>query len=1113
MKKIPGKKIRNLRAFGLNDLKTRGNRVKPVNDFIEFKEEEIHQSIGSRFEEQVRKYPGKVAVKTETQTLTYDSLNQWANRVAHTVLGKSINESSPMAALLFGQNAGMIVGIMGALKAGKIYVPLDSTYPAERLTYMLKDSGAGLIITDTDNIGLALELREMADRSLPIIDINKIETSVSAENPGLYFDPAHLAYILYTSGSSGTPKGVIQNHRNVLHFARVYTNALHIHPGDRLTLFSSYSFDAAKMDIYGALLNGAALYPFDIKQNLSCLVQWLEEEEITIYHSIPTVYRYFIDELLHVIGHEGATGGRFLHLRFIVLGGEAVFKKDVEAYKRYLPDNCLFINGLGPTESTVTLQFFIDKETQMNREAVPVGYPVDRTDVLLIDDTGREVPVYGVGEIVYKSDCLALGYLNKPDHSHQVFVNPLAGQGDRVFHTGDLGRRLPDGNIEYSGRKDSQVKVSGFRIEPGEIESRLDKIEGVKKSAVVCQEDDKGENYLAAFYMKQEEWVIDETNLVRRLKKSLPDYMIPRIFLEIKEFPLTPTGKIDRKNLSRQDTAHLLPEKKYVAPGNEIEVTLAEIWRGVLGLQDIVGIDDNFFVLGGNSLRAVLLTARIHKALKVKIPLEEIFKLPTIRELSKYIEASARSNYEDIKPVEKRDYYPLSSAQRRLFFLDRYEEVDASFNMSIGLRIRGKFGKQRYEWIMKNIIRRHQVLRTSFHLIGGQPVQRVHDVVDFRMEHGEWSTPSYPLPLISQFIRPFDLSMAPLLRVGVFSRSEDEHYLLFDAHHIIFDGTSLGVMANDFIRLYQEKECEPLKIQYKDFALWQNHLFVSGKIKEAESYWLNLYPDAVDREIPRLKLPLDFPRPDILSYKGDRYNFTFGKEETLALKEMALQEDVSLFMLLLAIYNVFLSKITRQEDVIVATIISGRNHTDVENVIGVFVNMLALRNFPVGKKSFEDFLREVKDSTLKAFENRDYPFETLVEKLPGSRNIGHHPLMDVGFTLQNADMDLDMPDKTGETELRFVSLKSERKTTRKDLNLEGFEAGDCLYFEFQYCTELFKEETVERFAGYLKEVVSAVIKDHRRKIKDIDILPEEEKNKIYSEIEKAQENIDAEFDI
>ncbi|MCU0288758.1 MAG: amino acid adenylation domain-containing protein, partial [Acidobacteria bacterium] len=607
-------KMKDIPIFDLPSRRMNKNTVQPVNDFSEFKKKDIEQSIGQRFAQQAYVYPDKVAIKVKSLHLTYDSLKHRIDQTAHTILQKTGpcetglqrldtgNETGnpgkfkiKTTALLLGHDTNMVIGLMGALTAGKAYVPLVPDYPRERLEFILEDSNSQAIITDDSRYELAVHLGIRVGRDINIINIDKIKQNEKAryEKPGITVHPKDPAYILYTSGSTGQPKGVIQDHRDVLHFARVYANALHLTSNDRFTLFSSYSFDAAKMDIFGAILNGGTLFPYDIKykDNLCRLPQWLQAEKITIFHSIPTVYRYFTNEL---------TGsGNFSNLRLIVLGGEPVFKKDVETYKTYFPDHCLFINGLGPTESTVTLQYFIDKNTEITREAVPVGYPVDETEVFLIDDNGRETQGYGIGEIVYKSNYLALGYLNNCEKTAEVFVkNPLKGK-DRVYRSGDLGQRMWDGSIIYMGRKDSQVKIRGFRIELQEIEGKLDTMPGIKKSAVIFTRDEKSEGYLIAYYiLKDSGQPFDNINLTNNLRKLLPDYMMPQAFYPLNEFPYTVTGKIDRRALAELASTQKQSPDEFVAPADGIEMELAEIWQNILGIEK-VGIKDDFFKLGG----------------------------------------------------------------------------------------------------------------------------------------------------------------------------------------------------------------------------------------------------------------------------------------------------------------------------------------------------------------------------------------------------------------------------------------------------------------------------------------------------------------------------------
>ncbi|MCX6581866.1 MAG: amino acid adenylation domain-containing protein [Candidatus Aminicenantes bacterium] len=1009
------------------------------------------------------------------------------------------------AALLFEHGMDMITGIMGVLKTGMLYVPLDASYPVDRLEYMLEESEARVIVTNHENLPLAETLRNNVDKNIAIVNISEIPANVSTDNPRIPIEPGDLAYILYTSGSTGKPKGVMQNHCNVLHHCRVYTNALHIHAGDKLTLFSSYSFDAAKMDIYGALLNGAVLYPYNIKKenHLLQLPSWLRAEGITIYHSIPTVYRYFTGLL------EGAQTDGFPRLRMIVLGGEAVYKKDVDQYKKYFSEHCLFVNGLGPTESTIALQYFIDKQTEISREAVPVGYPVEDTEVNLLTEHNREAGVLGVGEIVFKSEHLALGYWKNPELTAEKFCldkNFSGGAGGRLFKkapllykTGDLGRRLPDGAIEFVGRGDSQVKISGYRVEPGEIESKLDRAPGIKKSVVVCKTTNNGENFLTAYYTVTGQKEIDEKHLVAFLKETLPDYMIPTVFFSLPEFPLTATGKIDRKTLAQQDISHLLPSGELEVPGNETEMHLLKLWKEVLK-QDAIGVNENFFLLGGNSIKAILLVSRIYRELEVKLSLVEIFKYPFIKKLAKYVDNSKKSIYEAIVPIEKQDIYPQSSAQKRLFFLAQFRETGTGYNMPAVRKLVEKPDTRKFETIFRQIIARHETLRTSFEIAGSEPVQRVHDKLDFKIEAYGAGAGETLDDILLRFVRPFDLAKAPLLRVGAAALPGEEHYLLYDLHHIICDGTSITLLYDEFVRLFAGEELPALPIQYKDFSAWQNRLLESGRIMPQEQYWLELFADAAD--IPRLNLPLDYPRPPSMSYQGDSLQFEAGPVETGALRRIGNAAGATLYMSLLAILNTLFYKYTGQEDIIIGVGVAGRSHAGLEAIIGMFVNMLAMRNHPHGDMTWREFLEEVKTDSLTAFENQDVQFEALVEKLELERDPAYSPLLDVMLAVQNFE---SPPDPVKITEKAYLStpLRSRHKTSKFDIGLLVREKDQGLDFELEYRTTLFRRETIERLAGHFLTILKQVGENPRIPLAAMEILAPEEKRQLMEEFNQV----------
>ncbi|UCH93600.1 MAG: non-ribosomal peptide synthetase, partial [Candidatus Aminicenantes bacterium] len=599
------------------------------------------------------------------------------------------------------------------------------------------------------------------------------------------------------------------------------------------------------------------------------------------------------------------------------------------------------------------------------------------------------------------------------------------------------------------------------------------------------RETETNDKYLCAylvFHSSNPTDSMDFTPLRQYLSGILPEYMIPSYFVPLEHIPLTSNGKIDRKALPEPE---LTTSDIYIAPRNKTEETLAQQWAEVLGIEkDAIGIDTNFFELGGHSLRATILAARIRKEFNVEFSLSRVFTGPTIRKFAEFISSAQTSIYEDIEPVEKRDYYSQSSAQKRLFFLDQFEDIGTSYNMVRVLDIRGKMDKERYENAFRTLIARHEALRTSFQLVGSEPVQRIHEQVDFEIEMIHIPAKN-KIPgekqinhLVKEFIRPFDLAKVPLLRVGLMVLSEVESLLLYDMHHIISDGTSMGVLADEFIRLYTGEEPPLLKIQYKDFSIWQNYLFETGQIKQQEEYWLNLYQDK--HKIPKLNLPTDYPRPTAIRFEGNNYDFMLESEYTSRLKKLAAENSATLYMSLLAVLNVQLHKLTGQDDIIVGCGIMGRQHTDLENIIGMFVNSLAVRNYPRAEKTYLEFLKEVKLNCVQAFENQDVQLEVLVDKLDLERDSSRNPLFDVLFVVQNYQRrEVYMKD------LEFAPYGKINETAKFDLALFAFEIGDGIIFTLEYSTRLFKRATIEKMASRFIEILKQVVDDKNIKLKDI----------------------------
>ncbi len=607
------------------------SRGAPLS-FVKFKKEDIEQSIPARFEQQVARHPDRMAVKTKRYELSYATLNRATNRLGRAILAQRGNREEPVA-LLLETDAPLIAAIVGTFKAGKILLPLDPSFPHERLAHLFRDSGAPVIVTNDANLSLA---KGLAGDARKLINIDAVPESLSPENLDLSLSPAAPAWLLYTSSSAGEAKGVVRSHRNFLHGILRFTNSLRLSPDDRVVLLSSYSQSTGLTDIFRALLNGAALFPFDIREEgLARLPEFLIRHEITICHFAPSVFRSFV-ETLH--GDE-----EFPAIRLVHLGGEPVSRRDVETYKKHFSKNCILLNNLGATETGSYRQYFIDHQTEISGNLVPVGYAVDDVDVVLLDEFGEEVPFNHVGEITVKSRYLAEGYWGRPDLTQAAYLPDPKGGDQRIYLTGDLGRMLPDGCLEYLGRKDFRVKIRGYSIEVAEIEMALLDLTAVKDAVVVAREDRPNDQRLVAYLVPNSQSTLTVTTLRRAVADRLPDYMIPSTFVFLDALPLGPNGKVDRRALPAPDRARPRLEGPFVAPGTPLEQELAAIWAEVLGL-DQVGIHDNFLDLGGHSLLAAQILSRVISRFGVELPAQSLFEAPTVAEMAVVVTQSQAKN-------------------------------------------------------------------------------------------------------------------------------------------------------------------------------------------------------------------------------------------------------------------------------------------------------------------------------------------------------------------------------------------------------------------------------------------------------------------------------------
>ncbi len=846
------------------------------------------------------------------------------------------------------------------------------------------------------------------------------------------------------------------------------TNYIEITSEDKILQLSNYAFDGSTFDIYGALLNGAILVMIDKKTMLdpAKLANFIKTQNISIAFVTTALFNTLVDTNLEC----------FANIRKVLFGGERVSVEHVKRALAYLGENKL-IHVYGPTETTVFATYYFINS--VDEERVPIGIPLSNNKVYILDENNKLLPIGAPGEICITGDGVAKGYLNRTNLTEEKFVENPFESGERLYRSGDLGIFLPDGNIHFMGRIDNQVKIRGYRIELGEVEKNLLTHPAIREAVVIAPQDVHSGRYLCAYLVVNEKLTV--TEIREYLSKRMPKYLIPDHLIVLDKMPLTPNGKINRKALPAPNET-ISGER--VVPRNDIEEKLFKIWQEVLGSDDF-GVTDDFFEVGGHSLKATRLVNYIIKEMDVEFSLIEVFENPTIAELGAKITHREKSISSSIKPVEKRDYYPLSSAQKRLFVINQLEEESTNYNIPLMFIIEGDLDQERLNNTIKKLIQRHEALRTDIISIDGEPFQRIEDDLDLKVSYIQANEDELEY-IVNKFIRPFDLSQAPLFRVEVVT-FEDKYLFMMDMHHIISDGTSMNILFDDFLNIYQGKELASLRIQYKDFAVWQNERLQSEKMKIMEEFWLKTFSD----QISVLNLPIDYQRPVRQTFDGDYVSFKISKGLTTQLNELAIEKGATLFMVLLAGYNVLLSQYSGQEDIVVGTPNAGRIHADLDKILGIFLNTLALRNRPHGDKIFVHFLEEVKMNALQAYENQEYQFEMLVDKLDLPRSLNRKPLFDVMFVLQNMDQS-----EIATQNLKFRPYSFKEQTAKMDLNLFASEKNDMIHFNLNYSTSLFKKETVEKMADRFIEILNNIVENSEIQISEIAKPSEQEKKHI-----------------
>jgi amino acid adenylation domain-containing protein/non-ribosomal peptide synthase protein (TIGR01720 family) len=1059
------------------------------------------KTIVDLFQEQVEKTPDNIAVVFDDRNLTYRELNAKANQLAHYLLSLKTETDNNflitdncLVGICVDRSFEMVIGLLAVLKAGGAYLPLDPESPERRLQFMLEDSQVPLLLSQS-NLCDKLPVERVTVVCLDS-EWGNIE-NYSSENPTRQGKPEHFAYVIYTSGSTGKPKGCQVTDYNVTRLFAATEEWYHFNKQDIWTLFHSFAFDFFVWELWGALFYGGKLVvvPYYTSRSPEEFYQLLIEQGVTVLNQTPSAFQ----QLISVDNKPDE-----LSLRLVIFGGEALDYKMLQPwFDSHGDQQPQLFNMYGITETTVHVTCHPVTLDQIPDNNI-IGRPVADLEVWVLDAYLQCVPIGVSGEMYVSGAGVTCGYLNRPELTGERFIIvEIFGKYRCLYKTGDRARWLSEGNLEYLGRLDHQIKLRGFRIELGEIEATLRQHEAVLEAVVVLysKEDDKR---IIAYVTKNNEQLrvnrgeallTDDRTLITELrtwlKARLPEYMVPSGFTVLDTIPLTQNGKIDRKKLKKLDIEFRGQEERYVVPRIPEEELLCVIWVNVLNVER-VGIYDNFFELGGHSLIATQLVSRIRESFEVEMPLRIIFEHPVLHDQAEWLDAQQRpSKLPSIVPLTDGEPLVLSFAQQRLWFLAQLEGQSATYNMPAALRLDGELDHAALERSMETLVKRHDSLRLCFPVVDGQAAVEILDdynPLTFTDLSGLSGTERQRRvdELIEKHAQvPFDITTGPLLRSHLVKFSDEEHIMLFNMHHIISDGWSMGAMIREWSALYrayyshQEAELPELSIRYTDYAAWQRN-WLSGDILERQlSYWQEKLSGAPEL----LELPTDYPRPAVMSYRGAHLQSRIPEELTQRLKCLSREQGVTLYMTLLTAFNVLLCRYSGQEDILVGSPIANRTHRQTEEIIGFFVNTLVLRTLLQPEQPIIELLKHIRQMALEAYAHQDIPFEYLVEQLNPTRSLSHSPLFQVMFVLQNAPIgDLDLAD------IKVSYLEQVNTTTKFDLTLNIAEQGETLVCDWEYRTDLFNSDTIERMTEHFQLLLEGIVNKPTQFVSQLPLL-------------------------
>ena len=1081
-------------------------------------EQVVELCVHRMVEAQVEKTPDAIAVELVGQRLTYRELNERANQLARHL--RSLGVGPEVATgILMERSPDLIIAVLAVLKAGGAYVPLDPASPLSRLQMILRDSAARVLLTEQTLAALL----ETAESHVQIVSVDVEQeqlASLSAENLEDLATADNLAYVIYTSGSTGTPKGVAVQHRSLATYTATANAAYAIHQGDRVLQFASISFDASAEEIYPCLTSGATLVLRD-EQMLSSVSRFLRacgDLGLSVL-DLPTAYWH---EVALAVSREDL--GLPPSVRLVIIGGERALPERFAQWREKVGPPVRLVNTYGPTEATIVAtssELLGPSSEEATGIELPIGTPVRNAQAYVLDPRLQPVPIGVAGELHLGGAGVARAYLQRPELTAEKFIpHPFSlAPGERLYKTGDRVRYRPDGQLEYLGRVDQQVKVRGFRIELGEIEAALYTHPSVRDALVMLREDNPGEKRLVAYLVQDDAQKTTASELWAFLNQRLPAYMIPAAFVMLEELPLTPGGKIDRRALPAPDAARPKLSEQFVSPRTMMEELIAGIWMELLRVER-VGVHDNFFELGGHSLLATQVIARMRETLNVELPLRAFFEVPTVAGLAEQAErerqVGARLRSVPIERAPRDADLPLSFSQERLWFLAQLDPENVSYHVPRAVRVKGSLDVSLVEKTWTELFRRHEILRTSFPTVEGRPVQLIQEpfavtvpVIDLRSLPIEQREAEVQRHIINQGRLAFDLANGPMIRITLLRVDDEEHVLVLAEHHLIHDGWTQGVLMRDFVTIFsafssdQPSPLPDLSIQYADFAYWQRRWLDGEVMSEQLGYWKKQLAGAT----PVLELPSDHPRPAIQTFRGAEYQQVLDGPFADELRDFSRRHGATLFMTMLAAFDVLLARYTGQSDISVGSGIANRRWREFENLLGMIINTVVMRADLSRNPSFAELLGRVKDVTLGAYTHQDLPFEKLVEELNPPRSLSNTPLFQVMFSFLDTPMTeleiaglhfrpMDAHNKSAKFDINVVVVTPVEQ--RVSLQVDGPARHEVTVL-WEYNTDIFDEVTIVRLSSHYRNLLEAILADARTRVSDLPLLNEAEHRQLLVE--------------